>query len=202
MTREERSTRKYEVRNADSTPRDVVSEHPIRESFKLVDGVKPEESSNNYHRFKVKVEPKKTETLVVKEFRPDTTTVYLNSLANNDQVTFYASQARLKPEVELALRKIVSKKNEIAAVDADVNLRQTELNSIDKDQARVRENMKALKGSSEEKALLQRYTKQLDSQEDRINVLRNEMSRLQTKRAQLQGELDQMIQNVDVDEKM
>ena len=43
---------------------------------------------------------------------------------------------------------------------------QQDMKSIDKDQGRLRENMKALKGSPEEKALLQRYTKQLDSQED------------------------------------
>ena len=45
---------------------------------------------------------------------------------------------------------------------------QQEMESIDKDQSRLRENIKALKGSSEEKALLQRYTKELDDQEDRL----------------------------------
>jgi hypothetical protein len=199
VTREERSTWKYEIRNADTAARDVVIEHPIRQDFKLADGEKPEESSTNYHRFKVKVEPKKTETLVVKEFRPDVTSIYLNSITD-EQIAYYVQQKELKPQTEEALRKIVAKKNEIGAVDRDVNVRQQELNSIDKDQSRVRENMKALKGSSEEKALLQRYTKQLDSQEDRINTLRAEISGLQTRRAQLQGELEQMIQNVDVDE--
>jgi hypothetical protein len=199
VTREERSTWKYEIRNADTAARDVVIEHPIRQDFKLADGERPEESSTNYHRFKVKVEPKKTETLVVKEFRPDVTSIYLNSITD-EQIAYYVQQKELKPQTEEALRKIVAKKNEIGAVDRDVNVRQQELNSIDKDQSRVRENMKALKGSSEEKALLQRYTKQLDSQEDRINTLRAEISGLQTRRAQLQGELEQMIQNVDVDE--
>ena len=42
------------------------------------------------------------------------------------------------------------------------------MESIDKDQSRLRENIKALKGSSEEKAPLQRYTKELDDQEDRL----------------------------------
>ena len=36
---------------------------------------------------------------------------------------------------------------------------------------RLRENVKALKGSAEEKALLQRYTKQLNSQESRLEEL-------------------------------
>ncbi len=199
VTREERSTWKYEIHNADTAARDVVVEHPIRQNFKLVDGVKPEESSTNYHRFKIKVDPKKTETLVVKEFRPDTTSIYLTNITD-EQVAYYTRETKLKTEVEQALRKIVAKKNEIGGVDTDITARQRELGEIDKDQVRVRENMKALKGTSEEKSLLQRYTKQLDGQEDRINTLRTEISGLQTKRTQLQAELDQMIQNIDLDE--
>ena len=38
--------------------------------------------------------------------------------------------------------------------------------------------MKALKGSSEEKALLQRYVGQLDAQESRLAALRKESSDL------------------------
>ena len=37
---------------------------------------------------------------------------------------------------------------------------------------RLRENIKALKGSAEEKALLQRYTKQLNGQESRLEELK------------------------------
>ncbi len=201
VTREEHSSWKYELHNADSSPRDVVIEHPIRQNFKLADDIKPEESSTNFHRFKVKVDPNKTETLVVKEVRPDVTSIYLSSVTG-EQVAYYTRETKLKPEVQQALRKIVAKKGEIGGVDTDITKRQRELTEIDKDQSRVRENMKALKGTAEEKALVQRYTKQLDSQEDRINSVRAEISGLQTKRAQLQSELDQMIQNIDLDEKM
>jgi hypothetical protein len=43
-----------------------------------------------------------------------------------------------------------------------------ETQSIAADQERVRENMRALRGSSEEKQLLQRYTRQLNQREDRL----------------------------------
>jgi uncharacterized protein (DUF342 family) len=61
--------------------------------------------------------------------------------------------------------------------------------------------MKVLKGSPEEKALLQRYTKQLDSQEDRLSVLSKEIADLQEKHAKADEELDQMIQQITMDEK-
>ena len=60
--------------------------------------------------------------------------------------------------------------------------------------------MKALKGSPEEKALLQRYTRQLDSQEDRLNALNKEISDLQDKHVQEDAKLDQMIQDITMDE--
>ncbi len=60
--------------------------------------------------------------------------------------------------------------------------------------------MKALKGSSEERSLLQRYTKQLDSQEDRIATLRRETDGLRKQRDTAQAELGLMIMDVNVDE--
>ena len=60
--------------------------------------------------------------------------------------------------------------------------------------------MKALKGSAEEKALLQRYTRQLDSQEDRLNTLNKEISDLQEKQTQARNQLDQIVQQITLDE--
>lgn len=76
------------------------------------------------------------------------------------------------------------------------------MESIEKDQGRLRENMKALKGSPEEKALLQRYTKQLDSQEDRLAALQKQTADLKAKRAQLQSEMDDLVAKITFDERL
>ena len=60
--------------------------------------------------------------------------------------------------------------------------------------------MKALKGSSEQKALLQRYTRQLDQQEDRLIVLQNEISDLGTKKDKADRDLTATIQAMVVDD--
>ncbi len=78
--------------------------------------------------------------------------------------------------------------------------RKRESDQIAADQARIRENMKALKGSSEEKALLQRYVGQLDSQESRLAALRKETADLTAQENQANTELDHMIMAVNVDE--
>jgi chromosome segregation ATPase len=59
--------------------------------------------------------------------------------------------------------------------------------------------MKALKGSAEEKALLQRYTKQLDDEETRLEAIRKETTELEQKRQQAQAELNKMIEELQFD---
>jgi len=60
--------------------------------------------------------------------------------------------------------------------------------------------MKALKGSAEEKAQVQRYTRQLDQQEDRLAALENELADLTRNKQRAGQELDQMIQAIALDE--
>ena len=99
-----------------------------------------------------------------------------------------------------AFNRILKQKLLIGQIESQVADRKHEADQIAADQSRVRENMKALKGSSEEKALLQRYVGQLDSQENRIAALRKESADLTAGQNSAQGELDRMIMAVNVDE--
>ena len=77
---------------------------------------------------------------------------------------------------------------------------QRESEQIARDQNRIRENMKALKGTCEEKALLQSYLGQLDSEESRRVRLRKETAHLTAQQTVANGELDRMIMEVSADE--
>jgi hypothetical protein len=54
-------------------------------------------------------------------------------------------------------------------------------------------------GSAEEKALLQRYVRQLDAQEDRITALRTELAGLRQQREAAQAELDKTLAELTLD---
>ncbi len=112
----------------------------------------------------------------------------------------FVEEKTIKPELEAQLRAIITKKYEIFNVDQEIRALQTEMEGIDRDQARLRENMKALKGSAEEKAPLGRYTRQLDGQEDRLLVLQKESKAQKMKRVTLQQQLDGMVEAVAVNE--
>jgi len=195
----ERDATTYVVHNADTTSRQIVVEHPIRKGWKLLDDMKPEESSATRYRFRVAVEPGGTQKFTVKERHLEVSRISVSNLTDS-QLTAYVQDGSVKPELESQLHKVIAKKSEVFNVAQDLKSVQQEMESIDKDQGRLRENMKALKGSPEEKALLQRYTKQLDGQEDRLAALQKEAADLKAKCTQLQEELDAMVMKLSIDE--
>jgi hypothetical protein len=195
LSREHRNKVKYIVRNSDTAKRDVVIQHPVREGWKLVNDNKPEETSASHYRFRVAVEPNKTNELTVEEFHTDTTSSMLTDLTDH-QVEVLIAENNITPELQAAFRRVLDQKNKISDLETQIETRQKELGAINTDQARIRENMKALKGSAEEKALLQRYTKQLDSQEDRLSTLHKEMADLQQKHDDEQEKLEDMVQHI------
>src|SRR5262249_11210385 len=122
------------------------------------------------------------------------------SSITDDQIRIWFNDKTIKPELEQALHKIVEQKNLIAGLDQQVQTRQTQISAISLDQQRLRENMKALQGSVEEKALLQRYTKELNDQEDKLQTARAEIDSLAAKRAEGNVQLNKLLSDLSLDE--
>ena len=198
LTRQQQRTVTYVVRNADTNAKDVIIEHPTGSGWKLADGIKPEESTASFDRFRLKVGAAKTEKLIVNELRPAENTYALTDLNTTYLELFSGRQP--SPEVQAALRQVLDQKNKISDLDTQVSARQQEINSITTDQSRVRENMKALRGSTEEKVLLQRYAQQLNSQEDRIAALNSQIAELKQKRDGEKATLDSMIKGINLEQ--
>ncbi len=200
LTREEHKTTTYEIRDADKDSRVVVVEYPLEEDWELTkDTPKPEETTASYDRFRVPVDAGKTAKLTVKAVHSDEASFVLTNL-NSDEVDLLVKQQRVTPALQQAFNQILGQKNQIAGLDQQINQRTQETRQISEDQNRIRENMKALKGSAEERALIQRYTGELDKQEDRLATLRSEMEDLRAKRAAASAELNRMIMAINLDE--
>jgi hypothetical protein len=196
---QERQENTYTIRNRDTAARTVVIEHPARAGWKLTDDdPKTAESSASFHRFRLMLEPKKTTSLVVKEYRPVTNRYMLTNVGDNE-IKFFLEQKMINADVEKALRQVLSQKNDIAVIDAVISGRRAEVTNISEDQKRVRENMKALKGSAEEKALVERYVRELNEQEDKVQAMRREIADLQQKRDTAQSKLNGMIESLQMD---
>ncbi len=200
LTKEQRRSNKFTLRNADNETRQVIVEYPAEQGWELTPATpKPEESSASFHRFRVPVDAGKTAELTVESIHPEETRYELTNL-DDDQVALLVEQKRMTPAMQQAFDRILKQKEKVEEIAGQISERKREGDQIASDQNRIRENMKALKGSSEEKALLQRYVGQLDSQESRLAALRKESSDLTAQQNQASSELDRMIMEVNLDE--
>jgi hypothetical protein len=198
-TSEDRERKTYIVRNEDTTPRTLVIEHPARPEWRLhEDGSKPDEKASGLYRFRLNVEPKKTERLVVNEAKPLYSQYELN-VVTNDEIELLLRQKSINADIEKALRTITAQKKVVADFDGAVKEQQKAIDQIFTDQGRLRENMKALKGSAEEKTLLQRYTKQLDEEETQLDALRRTKQDTEAQHKLANAVLHNMIQELQMD---
>ena len=200
LTRELRETRTYTVTNSDTSARTVIIEHPARPGWKFLDAAtKPDETSNSYSRFRLAVPAASTQKLEVAEYFPQQTTYALNTISP-DVIQMVLNTRDVQPDVEASLRKLLEKKNQVSAAQQAQEQRRGELERIGQEQARIRENMKALKGSAEEKSLVQRYVGELNKQEDRLEKLNAEISAKEVELSSLQSEYQRMAESITFDQ--
>jgi hypothetical protein len=200
MTQESeiRECKTYTFRNEDSSARAVIVEHPVRAGYKLRGDAKPIETTADWLRFRVPVDSKQTASLEVDEARPLVNTYQLAGL-NSDQVELFVRQQSINKTIEQSLRRILQQKEAVSDLDSKKDATEEEMKQIYDDQQRLRENIKSLKGSAEEKLLLQRYTQQMNEQENRLDRLRKDIEQLTAKHDVAEAVLDKMIQDISFD---
>ena len=142
--------------------------------------------------------PNKSATLLVGEVAPQNTTVEISNITR-DQVAIFLQQGSINSQVVQALAPILAQKDLIASINAEIAKRNAEKTGIFDDQNRLRENLKALRDTPEEKSLAARYTQQLSDQETRLETLKKEEADLNDKKDQAQVQLDKMIAQLALD---
>ena len=120
----------------------------------------------------------------------------LNHKLTGDQLEYYMKSAELDPATRAALGDIQQQRAKLDTLQQSIAQRQREADSIANDQQRLRNNMTALKGSAEEKQLLQRYVKQLNDQEDRLKTIRDERADLERQLVSAQEALNRQIEGL------
>jgi hypothetical protein len=189
----------YTVRNQDAGVRTLVVEHPARAGWVLAKGAKePEEKAPGIYRFRLEVPAKATASLPVEEMRTLDVTYSISDL-NADQLGLFVKDKTITPEMAQALEKIMDQKAVVAKLEEEMENRQKDIDRIVEDQGRLRENMKALRGSAEERALLQRYTKQLDEQETQLETLRKTIRDTEAQRDKANEQLEKMIDELQLE---
>jgi hypothetical protein len=195
---EERVTSTYRARNENVTPTTLIIEHRMQPGWKLAEKQTPVESTADAQRFRVVLPSAQETSFEVREVRQGETRIMIGNI---DQVVLaqFVKSGMSAAALERELKPVLDKKAEFMGVQRRVGALQNERSTIDKDQQRLRENMKALRGSAEEKQLLQRYTRQLDQQETRLETLQTDIARATTDMEKVAAELAALIGSISFD---
>ena len=188
-------TKTFTIRNIDQKAKTLIIEHPARPSYKLLNR-KPAETTASAYRFEVKLAPGAEEKFPVVEEREFENTFSIANLTPDVLVSYIQNKA-LSEAARKQLEGILSLKRQIASLDGESKRADADLNSIFRDQQRIRENIGSLNRVSGQQEQVQNYARQLSAQEAKLAALRDQIAELQKKRVVLENELNSAIERME-----
>ena len=191
-------TRNYTLNNKNADSRTVVIEHPYHSSWKLLQPQKPLEITDNYLRFEVTVPGNAKTAFRVKEIRDVWESISVGNLTP-DNILIFARQKYLNDKTLKQMEKIVAAKAELARIETGLKAIHQERQQIFGDQKRLRENLKGLGRTSEEKGLRSRYIQLLDSQETRLGKIEGQEKSLKAQQKTQKRAMEALISNLSQD---
>jgi hypothetical protein len=188
-------TKTYTIRNVDQKPKTLIIEQAQRPDYKLL-GQKPSETTTNAYRFEVKLGADGTEKFPVAEERVYVTTTAVSSLTPDDLLAYVQNKA-LSDTGRRQLQQIASAKRQIADFDNQIRQLDSNANTIVSDQNRVRQNIESLNRVSGQQDQVQKYARQLATQESELAGLRDQLSDLKKQKAAQESSLNALIETLD-----
>jgi hypothetical protein len=188
-------TKTYTIRNVDQKPKTLIIEQAQRPDYKLL-AQKPSETTANAYRFEVKLSADTTEKFPVAEERVYDTTTAVSSLTP-DVLLAYVQNKALSDAGRRQLQQIASAKRQIADSDNQIRQLDSNANTVVSDQNRVRENIESLNRVSGQQDQVQKYARQLASQESELAGVRDQLSDLKKQKAAEESKLNMLIEALD-----
>jgi hypothetical protein len=174
--------------------RTIVIEHGKMGGWNLVSPKEPAEETESLYRFEVTVKADDDAALPVRLERVDRNLVALASM-NIDTLQHYVRQGKVSDKVLAAFREAARIQASINSAQKTINQLDAEVAAISTDQNRIRQNMNSIDRKSE---LYTRYIRKFDTQETRLEQIRNQRESEQQRLNDLQKQLADYLQNLNV----
>jgi chaperonin cofactor prefoldin len=188
-------TKTYTIRNVDARAKTLIIEQPQRPGYRLLEP-KAVETTASTQRFEVKLAASSVATLKVKEEYFQDEEIVIRDYTP-DQLTIYLQNPSVTPAMRQQLQQVMTKKNEVAANQAAAKQVDADIAGLDRDQARIRQNIESLNRVSGQQDQVQQYARQLAAAESRLATLRDSQNDLRKKQATLEAELNTLILRLD-----
>jgi hypothetical protein len=188
-------TKTYTASNADAKAKTLVIEHAKRPGYELL-SPKPSETTPTGYRFEITLPNKGTAKVTVSEERVYETSLTISNL-RNDQIGVFLQNKSLSSAARQALNSILTAKNKIADLDRQLSTQNAQIESLNNDARRIRDNIGTLNAVSGQQTQVQTYAARLASLETEITAAANSRKLLLQQRADAQAALDTQIATLE-----
>jgi hypothetical protein len=185
----------YRAKNRSDKDRTLLTEHPYRPDFRLTSKGQPAERARDVYRFELKLPAGQSASETVTEERDVTSGVALSN-SDDNSIRVLIQNDVTTPKVKEALRQAVELKGKVERTRQDLAHAQQQLADIERDQQRIRANLKETPPTAE---AYKKYLAKLDAQETEVDSLRDQIKRLQDEQLAGQKDLDTFLANLDVE---
>ncbi len=157
----------YVFKNNSNAAKTLVTEHPVRSEWELIEPTDPAERTAMEYRFELSLPGKAAASLRVVTERQVWESLRLLDTASELFLSHGRSGAASSP-VRAALEDVAARRQRLGELEAAVADMNTQISTITQGQERIRKNMEALDHKSD---LYRRYVGELDRQETQIAAL-------------------------------
>jgi hypothetical protein len=164
-------------------------------NWKLVAPEKTAETTRDRYRFAVLAEPGKPATLEVVEEQPGEQRIALSNI-DAGQIGIFVQSKVPSQRIKDALGQVLAKKRAIEEIVRTKQEKEREIQVVEQEQNRLRQNMANLDRTND---LYLKYVRKMTEQEDRVDVLRKEITALIQKEQAARRELDDFLQQLELD---
>jgi hypothetical protein len=194
LTNKQEFSETYVAQNKGKTDRTLLIEHPRRQGWTLAEPQKPLESTDALYRFEEQLAASTTQSFKVREELTSSQRIEILPM-DTGSLEAYVKTGPIPQKVKDALAKAAQMKYAVADTQRQIQLHQQQINEMNQDQSRIRENMKTVPQNTD---YYQKLLKKLDDQEMTIEKLQSETKELQQKQQQQQKELEGYLAGLDV----
>jgi hypothetical protein len=186
---------RYTVSNKAPRGQVLYVEHPRNGGWELTDTLDPAETTDNFWRFKLELEPSKSLDFTVTERTQGYHTYHLTGVSD-DQVRAFLASGFIDEPTAAVLREVIALRVRASDLEQQEKRLEQERSQLFKDQERIRANIESLKDSPTQRGLAERFVTKLNEQEDRLEVIAQELERLARERLKNNEEVTSKLQGL------
>ncbi len=197
----EEELKTYIIQNKTERDLDLFIEHRFNPGWELIDTPEPIERTAHCYRFRVEVPSSSTQRFTVTE-SIERKIIYALRDTSRDQLKLWLEKKYIDKKTLRLLEGISNLLEQVEQFQSEISVIEQDLNTIFKNQERLRQNLQVLGSAQEERSLRERYLKALAAEEDKLAQYQIDIQSLRTQKDTGEKNLQAQLSSIELNVKL